>query len=76
MTWERGRSRPHPTQRVPPAQLTHADRAVTLRFQKWSLVEQVADALRREIESGACRGWLPTERTMCSDTTSHYGLIS
>lgn len=36
-----------------------------LRFQKSSLVEQVADALRREIQSGACRGWLPTERALC-----------
>lgn len=36
-----------------------------LHFKKSSLVEQVADALRREIESGACRGWLPTERALC-----------
>jgi DNA-binding LacI/PurR family transcriptional regulator len=38
---------------------------VKLRFQKSSLVEQVAEALRREIASGACRGWLPTERALC-----------
>ncbi|MBI5693816.1 MAG: GntR family transcriptional regulator [Verrucomicrobia bacterium] len=37
-----------------------------LRFQKTSLVEQVADALRRDIEAGGCRGWLPTERQLCS----------
>lgn len=36
-------------------------------FKKMSLVEQVADALRREIESGACRGWLPTERALCEE---------
>lgn len=35
------------------------------RFQKASLVEQVADALRREIADGRCRGWLPTERALC-----------
>lgn len=35
------------------------------RFQKLSLVEQVVGALRREIESGSCHGWLPTERALC-----------
>lgn len=35
------------------------------RFQKASLVEQVAEALRREIADGRCRGWLPTERALC-----------
>ncbi|MFZ9747464.1 MAG: GntR family transcriptional regulator [Opitutaceae bacterium] len=36
-----------------------------LRFQKTSVVEQVARALREQISSGACRGWLPTERALC-----------
>jgi len=39
---------------------------VNLRFKKSSLVEQVMDALRREIEAGTCRGWLPTERALCA----------
>jgi hypothetical protein len=38
---------------------------VLLRFRKASLVHQVTDALRREIEGGTCRGWLPTERALC-----------
>jgi len=36
-----------------------------LRFQKTSVVEQVARAIREEITSGKCRGWLPTERALC-----------
>lgn len=36
-----------------------------LRFQKASVVEQVARAIREEITSGKVRGWLPTERALC-----------
>jgi len=40
---------------------------VLFRFRKSSVVHQVAEALRREIEAGAVTGWLPTERALCEE---------
>lgn len=37
------------------------------RFRKSSVVHQVTEALRREIDSGAVKGWLPTERALCEE---------
>lgn len=49
----------------PPGSCTVAD--VPFRFRKSSVVHQVTEALRREIDSGAITGWLPTERALCEE---------
>jgi DNA-binding LacI/PurR family transcriptional regulator len=68
---------------------SHALPRMVFHFTKCSLVDQVAASLRREIAGGNCRGWLPTERTLCEqlhvsrrtlrcalEQLKHEGLIS